>query len=180
MNIFILFDKVFRKVSGFYRKKLFKAKIRCNHNFFKIVGPVYVLNPNVILGKNVTIYPGVMFFGNGPIVIGDNSKIGNNTIIFSSLDGGVSIGSNTIIAADCYIIDADHITKKGQLVTQKGMVVKKVKIGNNVWLGTHVVVLKGSVINDGAVIGAMSLVNSIIKEDSINVGIPASFIKDKI
>ena len=66
------------------------------------------------------------------------------------------------------------------MVDEQSMVVKKVRIGNNVWLGTHVVVIKGSVINDGAVIGAMSLVNSEIKEESINAGIPAKFIKNKL
>ena len=65
------------------------------------------------------------------------------------------------------------------MIEKQDMIVKKVVIGNNVWLGTHVVVIKGSVINDGAVIGAMSLVNSDIKAETINVGIPARFIKDK-
>lgn len=179
MNVFVLINKVLRKISHFNRKKNFGGLIKCNHKDFKILGPVYVLNTNIILGKNVIIYPGVTFSGNGPIKIGDNTKIGNNTVICATSSGGVTIGAHTAIAADCYIIDADHGTKRGELVDKQEMVVKKVEIGNNVWLGTHVVVLKGSIIHDGAVVGAMSLVNSEIKEESINVGIPASFIKDK-
>ena len=179
MNAILLVDRLYMKISGYYRKKLFKAKTKCNHNDYKILGHIHVNNPNVILGKNVVIFPGVMFFGKGPILIGDNTKIGNNTIIYSSKGGGVSIGSHTAIAAECYIIDADHGIKKGILVDQQDMVVQKVKIGNNVWLGTHAVVLKGSIINDGAVIGAMSLVNSEIEKESINVGIPAKLIKYK-
>ena len=179
MRVITLMNKVFRKISDHYRKKHFKDIIKCGHNDFRVLGPIYVFNTNVVLGKNVILYPGVTFSGSGPIKIGDNTKIGNNTMICATSSGGITIGSHTAIAADCYIIDADHGTKRGELVDHQEMVVKKVEIGDNVWLGTHVVVLKGSVIHNGAVVGAMSLVNSEIKEESINVGIPASFIKDK-
>ena len=179
MSFIAVIDKVIQKFLAIYRKELFRAKTNCGHRQFKILGPVYVLNPNLTIGRNVIIFPGVMFFGKGPIVIGDNTKIGNNTVIYSSPMGGVFIGSHVAIAADCYIIDADHGTKRGQLIEEQNMVVKKVVIGDNVWLGTHVVVVKGSVVNDGAVVGAMSLVNSEIKKESINVGIPAIYKKDK-
>ena len=155
------------------------VKTNCNHDKIRILGKIYIFNQNLTIGRNVTLYPGVMFAGGGPIRIGDNTKIGNNTIIYASVGGGVTIGSHTAIAADCYIIDADHGTKKGEFVDEQEMVVKKVEIGDNVWLGTHVVVLKGAKINSGAVVGAMSLVNSEMKQESINVGIPAKFIKDK-
>lgn len=56
------------------------------------------INTNIRLGKNVAIYPHVMFFGNGPIEIGDNVSIGNDTIIASLSKEGIKIGSNTLIA----------------------------------------------------------------------------------
>lgn len=179
MSAVVIFSKVLRKLLEIWRKSNLKGIIKCGHNDFRVLGPVYVFNSNVVIGKNVVLYPGVTFSGNGPIKIGDYTKIGNNTIICASSSGGVTIGSHTAIAADCYIIDADHGTKRGELVEEQAMVVKKIEIGNNVWLGTHVVVLKGSIIHDGAVVGAMGLVNSEIKEESINVGCPAAFIKDK-
>lgn len=82
--------------------------IGCNHNDFSIVGDITVINKNIKLGHNVTIYPDVMLFGDGEIVIGDNVDIGNGTIIYSSKDGGVTIGNDTMIAGQCYIIDMDH------------------------------------------------------------------------
>lgn len=77
--------------------------IGCNHNDFSIVGDITVINKNIKLGHNVTIYPDVMLFGDGEIVIGDNVDIGNGTIIYSSKDGGVTIGNDTMIAGQCYI-----------------------------------------------------------------------------
>lgn len=47
--------------------------IGCNHNDFSIVGDITVINKNIKLGHNVTIYPDVMLFGDGEIVIGETS-----------------------------------------------------------------------------------------------------------
>lgn len=179
MSLLLLFDRIISKLYGIYSKTLFKQKIHCTHNKFTLVGNIIVSNPNVYIGKNVVLFPNVMFMGRGNIYIGDNTKIGNNTIICADKAGGVHIGSNCAIAANCYIIDADHGTNKGINVSDQEMVVEKVEIGDNVWLGAHVTVLKGSKINDGAVVGAMSLVKSELLADSINIGIPAKFIKYK-
>ena len=59
-----------------------------NHNDFNIVGDITVINKNIKLGRNVTIYPGVMFWGDGLIEIGDNVDIGKDTVIYSSKSGG--------------------------------------------------------------------------------------------
>lgn len=68
-----------------------------------------MINPNIRVGNNVTFYPDVMLFGDGLIEIGDNVDIRNGTIIYASKDGGgIKIGSNTMIAGQCYISDCDH------------------------------------------------------------------------
>lgn len=40
-----------------------------------------------MLGKNVVIYPHIMFFGQGPVIIGDNVNIGNGTILYAYCGG---------------------------------------------------------------------------------------------
>lgn len=89
--------------------------IGCNHNDFSIVGDITVINKNIKLGHNVTIYPDVMLFGDGEIVIGDNVDIGNGTIIYSSKDGGVTIGNDCWIAAGCKVLKGSHI-KDGTVI----------------------------------------------------------------
>ena len=49
----------------------------------------------------------------------------------------------------------------------------KVSIGNNVYIGADVMILKGSKIGDNVIIGAKSLVSGDIPSDCIAVGIPA-------
>jgi acetyltransferase-like isoleucine patch superfamily enzyme len=53
-------------------------------------------------------------------------------------------------------------------------------IGKDVWIAAGSKIVKGAKINDGAVIGAMSMVNSEIEENGIAVGIPAKVKKIRI
>lgn len=129
-------------------------------------------------GKNVTIYPDVMFFGDGRIEIGDNVDIGNGTIIYASkIGGGVSIGSNTMIAAQCYIIDTDHGIEKGTPMRERHNTVSAVQIGEDVWIAAGAKILKGSSLENGCVIGAQSVVKGNIPSNAIAVGVPARTIR---
>lgn len=80
-----------------------KIKIIYHPNgFVHILGKVYLNNPNIIFGNNVTLYPNVHIFGLGKVTIMDNVSIGDGTIICAAED--IVIGKNTMIAAQCYII----------------------------------------------------------------------------
>ena len=172
MNPILLIDRALKKIGRVWRKAVFRRSINCPHKDFSLVGNVTLINRNLKLGRGVCIYPGCMFFGNGPIVIGDNVDIGNDTVIYSSEDAGVSIGENTLIAAQCYIIDTDHGMRADEPIRSQQNTSKPVSIGSDCWLAANVTVLKGSEIGDGAVIGAKSLVKGTVEPYSINVGIP--------
>jgi acetyltransferase-like isoleucine patch superfamily enzyme len=143
----------------------------------KILGKVYINATNIKIGKNVTIYPNAYFWGDGLIEIGDNVDIGIGTIIFSKKR--VRIGNNTAIAAQCYIIDSNHGIKKDILINKQSLEVddQGIIIGNDVWIAAGCKIVKGAKINNGAIIGALSLVNSEIDENAIAVGIPAKIKK---
>lgn len=170
----LLFDRVLNKIMRLYRNKIFYLKTGYRAN---IVGNMTLINRNVSVGENVTIYPNVMFFGDGKITIGDNVDIGNNTIIYASKSGGVTIGNNSMIAANCYLIDMDHGIEKRKLIREQSNKVSPIIIGEDVWIAANSVVLKGSIIGDGAVIGAKSLVKGNIEENACVVGVPATLLK---
>ena len=54
---------------------------------------------------------------------------------------------------------------------------KPIKIENNVWIGGSVVILPGVTIEDGAVIGAGSVVTKDVKKNTIVAGNPAKLIR---
>lgn len=171
--------RIFDTIARYYRKGKYRFETNTSHSNFSLVGPITLINKNIKLGNNVTIYPYCMFFGDGPIVIGDNVAIGAHTVIYSSKEGGVKIGDDTQIAAQCYIIDMDHGTAAGKRISEQSNNVEPIVIGKDCWLAANVTVLKGSVIEDGAVIGAKSLVKGIVEENTINVGIPCKPIKKR-
>jgi acetyltransferase-like isoleucine patch superfamily enzyme len=57
---------------------------------------------------------------------------------------------------------------------------KNILIGNHVWLGRFVTVLKGVTINDNCIIGTKSLVTKNTDKNGLYVGIPAKKVKDNI
>ncbi len=93
--------------------------------------------------------------------------------------GGVKIGNDTQIAAQCYIIDMDHGVAADKKISEQENSVAPVVIGNDYWLAANVTVLKGSVIEDGAVIGAKGLVKGRIEAGGIAIRVPAKVFKKR-
>lgn len=146
-------------------------------NLVNLYGKVQLDNPNIIFGNNVSLYSGVQIWGDGQITIGDNVAIGKDTIIFAHKP--MYIGSNTSIAGQCYIIDSDHGIIRSQLIREQPLESEKIYIGSDVWIGAGCKILKGSIISDGSVIGAMGLVKGFTEPYSINVGIPTKKIGER-
>lgn len=112
-ELFYLFDRVKEKWLRYYRLCVFRAKTGQKAEGCMILGKITIINPNVKVGKNVIFYPGIMLWGDGCIEIGDNVDIGKDTIIYAKApQGGIKIGNYTSIAAQCYIIDSNHGTKR--------------------------------------------------------------------
>lgn len=115
--------------------------------------------------------------GNRPtLFIGENCEMGDMTHIVAHEK--VEIGNNVLIASKCFISDTSHGNYKddGQdnpsiPPNQRNMVTKPVTIGSNVWIGENVIILPGSNICDGCVIGANSVINRKIPPNSMVVGI---------
>jgi acetyltransferase-like isoleucine patch superfamily enzyme len=179
-NLILFIDRVKEKLFFLYRMCIFKGKIKQYGFNLKILGKIYVNATNVKVGNNVTIYPGVYFWGDGEIIIGDNVDIGIGTIIFAKKK--VEIGNNSLIAANCYIIDSNHGISKNKLISDQPLQYDEegIILGNDVWLGAGCEIVKGAKINDGAVIGAMSLVNCEIEEYAVAFGVPAKIFKYRV
>ncbi len=180
MKLWLLVDRVSERVMRYYHTRVFLA--RATHTSgdasdYRILGKVYVNATNITLGKNVTIYPNVYFWGDGEIVIGDNCDIGRDTVIFASKQGGVRIGDDVSVDARCGIIDSNHGIRRGDLIRNQPQDSERILIGNDVWIAAKGTVIKGAKICDGAVVGAGSVVNSEMPAYAIAAGVPAKVIR---
>ncbi|MBR1871098.1 MAG: sugar O-acetyltransferase [Kiritimatiellae bacterium] len=107
---------------------------------------------NIRFGKRVFINAGCQFQDQGGIEIGDD----------------VLIGPQTIIATLNHDPDPE---KRG------GMIPKRVKICDKVWLGARVTVCPGVTIGEGSIVGAGAVVTKDVPPRTVAAGVPAKVVK---
>ena len=113
---------------------------------------------------------------NGQPSIGKNVYIGGFSEI-NSKGAKVSIGNNCDISSFVAINVADSHLKTIGL--RKTIVIKDIKIGNNVFIGSHSVILGGSIIKKNSVIAAGTVLRGeIVPEFSLAIGNPAKIKKN--
>jgi acetyltransferase-like isoleucine patch superfamily enzyme len=130
-----------------------------------------------VVSGNFDIGPGVhISVGSGASLriggrLNDNaSGITSDTRIM--VEQSVEIGYGCIIAWDVFISDSDWHDIKGMQRSAP------VVIGNRVWIAHGVSILKGTIIPSGCIVGAKSMVSSVIKsEQALVAGNPAVVIR---
>ena len=135
------------------------------------------IKANCALDRGVTLLCDGISSSEPKIVIGENTYINRNTFIDAMRS--LKIGRNCAIGPNCYITDRDHGLELGIPPLQQPMIAKPTVIGDRVWLGANVTVLKGVTIGNDAVVGAGSVVTKDIPQGAIAVGVPAKVIKWK-
>ncbi|MEZ8692691.1 sugar O-acetyltransferase [Vibrio splendidus] len=107
--------------------------------------------------------------------LGDNVYVNFNLTLVDDTD--VFIGDNVMIAPNVTIATGTHpISPELRLKAAQFNV--PVRIGNNVWLGAHTVVLPGVTIDENSVIGAGSIVTKDIPANVVAVGNPCRVVRE--
>jgi maltose O-acetyltransferase len=86
----------------------------------------------------------------------------------------VSIGRNCQIGNYTLIMDNDYHDMNDHLLPGES---KPIEIGDNVWLGARVTVLKGVRIGEGSVVGAGAVVTKDVPPRSFAAGVPAKVVR---
>lgn len=119
------------------------------------------------------------------IEIGDNVGISGATIYARK---GIYIGENTCVGGNCKILDNDfhpidaeerlrllndvHGGDAADLIPTR-----EIHIGKNCFLGCNSIILKGTVLGDGCVVGASAVVSGKFEDNCVIAGNPARVIK---
>lgn len=141
-------------------------------------GLAYALQgAQVNLGEYCRLGRGVFFETplEGTITVGSHVRLNTGTMIVASTE--VTIGNDCLIGEYVSIRDGNHGTKMGQAMRLQEEDRAPIHIGDDVWLGRGVVVLKGVTIGGGAIVAANSVVTKDIPENTIAAGSPAVVIK---
>lgn len=114
-------------------------------------------NPrNISLGQRGTIAINCQFYSYDKIQIGDDFLIGSDVIIHT----------------------AEHVYgQRDKPFIEQGSIYKPVSIGNNVYIGSRVIILAGAIIEDNVIVAAGSIVSTRLESGYIYAGAPAKKIK---
>ena len=119
----------------------------------------------------------IKFEGNNSILrIGKKTTIEGMKIWME--DGKIEIGNNCILAYEIEMRNTDnHSIYMNEIRINPN---KDIKIEDNVWIGARVMILKGTKIEEGSIVGAGSIVSGNFGKNVIIAGNPAKQIKENI
>lgn len=122
------------------------------------------------------------FSTNVKLLCPQNIELGKNVGIANSVNldcrGSVKIGNDTIIGFETVILTSTHKHQDKTIpIKNQGMYKKPISIGDDVWVGARSMIMPGVTINNGAIIGANSVVTKDVPPNAIVGGIPAKVIK---
>ena len=164
--MFFEYLDVFLGLIKFYIYKLFnfsKIKSMGIVKFSKTTNFCIKFKSKIIFGKKCRIRRNCSFYCyDGGIISIGNGTFFNEGCILSSRKC-INIGNNCNIGNNVSIYDNDH-DYKNNINNYK---TSKISIGNNVWIGTGCIILRGVTIGNNCVIAAGSVINKDIPDNSL-------------
>jgi virginiamycin A acetyltransferase len=118
--------------------------------------------------------------GMGDIVIGEDCFIGPSCVLYSG--NGIRFGNDVIVAPQVSIVPTNHASGRRDVpmrlqrfAPSRGGVV----VEDDVWIGTSAVLLDGTHVERGAIIGAGAVVRGRVPAYTIWGGVPARQIGER-
>ena len=151
------------------------------------VGPGTIIRPgaslsregggSITLGAKCVVHPGakILTYG-GDVELGSRCSVNPYAVLYGH--GGLRIGDYVRIASHCVVIPSNHGFDDTQRpIAEQPETRRGIMIGDDVWLGAQVVVLDGSVLEDGCVVGAGAVVRGRLEARMVYAGVPAKPLK---
>jgi acetyltransferase-like isoleucine patch superfamily enzyme len=170
----------------FWFEPLFRSQcVRIGSNFLMEHMPFIAGTGRITIGDDV-IFGGkpVFIFGNRggrvpELVIGNHTFIGH--VVSFSVSDSIRIGNHCLIASGVQFSDYDgHPVDAARRRAGEATPLENIRpivIGNDVWIGSNVIILKGVEVGDRAVIGAGAVVTRDVPPDVVVAGNPARVVK---
>lgn len=126
-------------------------------------------------GKGVVVKQHAYFGRGRDLRIGDHSQLGERCRI----GPGTRLGAQVVMGPEVIVMTTAHAFEDPSTPVrmQGDLPLRPVTIGDDVWIGTRVVILPGVTIGSGSVIGAGSVVTRDVPPGVIAAGNPARVIR---
>ena len=143
--------------------------------------------PDVFVSPQAAIYPRRLDVGAGSYiaahayVLVDDLRMGEQSTLnpYAVARGQVHMGDLVRVGAHTSLLGFNHSFEPDRPVCRQPTTSKGITIGDDVWIGSHVVVVDGVNIGDHAVVGAGAVVTKDVPAWAVVGGNPARFIRDR-
>lgn len=169
----------YQRIKLHIRRQWWKLKgVKIANNSFISKG-VEITNPkNVSIEKNTNLYKNTTIYlgKKGTFSMGSDSHIAPFGYYLID-NNSISFGNNVAIGPFCSFFCHTHTPAGESEIFSKNYTDASIIIGNNVFIGSHSVILPGTIIKDNVVVAANSVVNGILEEKMLYGGSPVKPIK---
>ncbi|MFJ8752590.1 acyltransferase [Streptomyces sp. NPDC102441] len=114
-------------------------------------------------------------------VVTDEIAMGRNSTLnpFSTARGKVVMGDGVRVGAHTSLLGFNHGFAPDEPVHRQPLTSKGIVLGDDVWIGSHAVVVDGVTIGDHCVVGAGAVVTKDLPAWSVAAGSPARRLRDR-
>lgn len=98
---------------------------------------------------------------------------------FTTVRGTVALGAGVRVGAHTSLLGFNHLMAPDRPVFRQPLSSRGITVGDDVWIGSHVVVVDGVTIGDHCVIGAGSVVTRDLPPWTVAAGNPARALRDR-
>lgn len=138
------------------------------------ISPLASVAPQALsIGSNS--YIAAHAYVTGSIVFGDDCTVNVSTVV----RGTVTMGDGVRIGAHTSILGFNHSMDPARPLFHQPLTSKGITVGDDVWIGSNVVILDGVTIASHAVVAAGAVVTKDVPEWAVVGGNPARRIKDR-
>lgn len=146
-------------------------------------------NLNVQLGGNCRLSIGrqanlgglhVYMRGGSTLSIGDFTGFTAHCDIQAHEASSITIGEHCIVASHVWMSVSDMHPIYDRTTNERLNPAEPIRIGDKVWVGHRASLLKGSVLEDGAVIGACAVVTGRVPACCVAAGTPARVVRENV
>jgi len=147
----------------------------------------YVIGAGCMVSRLAAVHPDTFALGDrsyvaahahvsGDVIIGADSSVN----VAAAVRGRVQIGRAVRIGSHASVLGFEHGFADTELeLFRQPLTSAGITIGDDVWIGSHAVVLDGARIGSHAVVGAAAVVTRDVPDWAVVVGNPARVVRDR-
>ncbi|PKP08540.1 MAG: acyltransferase [Bacteroidetes bacterium HGW-Bacteroidetes-4] len=158
--------------------------IQIGHDSIIDSGIVKILGSNhkLIIGKRCRIKQVEFWFEDSfnTIIIDDDTTIESAKFAVVESNLTIQLGKDCMLSESIYFRTSDSHSIVDLKTNKRINYGKSICIGNHVWIGANVTVLKGVRAEDNCIIGANSLVTHNVESNTIVAGTPAKKVNENV